>query len=70
MWYQSYATVPDPDGIDTFIRSLHLYAESDDGLAWSKPALGTTEDSTRFGREQHRLCQTGVQQRDQPVRAA
>lgn len=46
MWYQSYATAPDPDGIDSFIRSLHLYAESDDGLAWSKPALGMTEDST------------------------
>ena len=46
MWYQSYASAPDPDGIDSFIRSLHLYAESDDGLAWSKPALDMTEDST------------------------
>ena len=46
MWYQSYATAPDPSGIDSFIRSLHLYAESDDGLAWSKPELGITEDAT------------------------
>tara|TARA_Y100000588_G_scaffold238832_1_gene252554 strand:+ start:17930 stop:19306 length:1377 start_codon:yes stop_codon:yes gene_type:complete len=46
MWYQSYASAPDPHGIDSFIRSLHLYAESDDGLEWSKPSLGTTEDST------------------------
>lgn len=44
MWYQSYATAPDPTGIDSYIRSLHLYAESDDGLAWSKPELGVTED--------------------------
>ena len=45
MWYQSYTTAPDPDGVDSFIRSLHLYAESDDGLAWSKPELGLTEDA-------------------------
>ena len=45
MWYQSYATAPDPEGVDSFIRSLHLYAESDDGLAWSKPELGMTEDA-------------------------
>ena len=46
MWYQSYATAPGPNGFDSFIRSLHLYAESDDGLAWSKPELGNTENST------------------------
>lgn len=45
MWYQSYAMAPDPTGIDSYIRSLHLYAESDDGLAWSKPELGVTEDA-------------------------
>jgi hypothetical protein len=45
MWYQSYATSPSRNGFDSFIRSLHLYAESDDGLAWSKPELGITEDS-------------------------
>ena len=44
MWYQSFATAPDPDGIDTYHRSLHLYAESDDGLVWSKPELGLHED--------------------------
>ena len=45
MWYQSYATTPDSGGIDAFIRSLHLYAESEDGLAWTKPELGINEDS-------------------------
>ena len=43
MWYQSYASAPDPDGIDSFIRSLHLYAESDDGINWEKPDLGIVE---------------------------
>ena len=46
MWYQSFATTPDPNGIDSFIRSHHLYAESDDGVSWSKPELGLIEDST------------------------
>jgi len=44
MWYQSSGTTPAPDGIDTYHRSLHLYAESADGLAWSKPELGLSED--------------------------
>jgi hypothetical protein len=45
MWYQTYATAPGRNGPDTFIRSLHLYAESDDGRAWSKPELGISESS-------------------------
>jgi len=44
MWYQTFATAVDPDGVDSYHRSLHLYAESDDGLAWSKPELGLAED--------------------------
>ena len=44
MWYQTFATAVDPDGVDSYHRSFHLYAESDDGLAWSKPELGLAED--------------------------
>lgn len=42
MWYQTYATGPGRSGLDPFLRSLHLYAESDDGRTWSKPELGIT----------------------------
>ena len=44
MWYQTYATGPGRNGFDPFNRSLHLYAESDDGRTWSKPELGITEN--------------------------
>lgn len=44
MWYQSPATAPGANGFDSFVRYLLLYAESDDGLTWTKPALGSHPD--------------------------
>ena len=45
MWYQSQATCPGANTFDSYRRFLHLYAESEDGLSWMKPALGFYEDS-------------------------
>ncbi len=44
MWYQSPATTPGANGFDSFVRYLLLYAESEDGLTWTKPALGSHHD--------------------------
>ncbi len=44
MWYQSQATIPGANKFDSYVRFLLLYAESDDGLDWAKPALGSYED--------------------------
>ena len=45
MWYQSRATIPGANRFDSYLRFLHLYAESRDGLTWTKPALGLYENS-------------------------
>ena len=44
MWYQSRATTPGANKFDSYVRFLLLYAESEDGLTWTKPALGSHQD--------------------------
>lgn len=46
MWYQSRGTAPGANEFDSYLRFLHLYAESQDGLTWTKPSLGLYESST------------------------
>jgi len=45
MWYQSRGTIPGSNSFDSYLRFLHLYSESQDGVTWTKPALGLYEDS-------------------------